>query len=103
VKGGGEESEWAPLDANSEFLWSLYSMSFLEIVKSDGEAIEGYFRSLDRNTGAVTVSPQVTNDEIRKGIGVKTLSSLKKFTIDRLGRRFEVSREVRTWRGKACT
>ena len=103
VKGGGEESEWAPLDASSEFLWSLYSMSFLEIVKSDGEAIEGYFRSLDRNTGAVTVSPQVTSDEIRKGIGIKTLSSLKKFTVDRLGRKFEVSREVRTWRGKACT
>lgn len=103
VKGGGEESEWATLDANSEFLWSLFSMSFLEIVKSDGETIEGYFRSLDRNTGAVTVSPQVTSDEIRKGIGVKTLSSLKKITIDRLGRKFEVSREVRTWRGKACT
>jgi CRISPR-associated endonuclease Csn1 len=103
VKGGGEESDWAILDTNSEFLWSLYSMSFLEIVKSDGEAIEGYFRSLDRNTGAVTVSPQITSDEIRKGIGVKTLSSLKKFTIDRLGRKFEVSREVRTWRGKACT
>ena len=76
VKGGGEEFEWAPLDANSEFLWSLYSMSFLEIVKSDGEAIEGYFRSLDRNTGATTVSPQVTNEKIRKGIGVKTVSSL---------------------------
>ena len=54
VKGGGEESEWATLDTNSEFLWSLYPMSFLEIVKSDGEAIEGYFRSLDRNTGAIT-------------------------------------------------
>ena len=103
VKGGGEETEWAILDTNSQFLWSLYSMSFLEIVKSDGEAIEGYFRSLDRNTGAVTVSPQITSDEIRKGIGVKTLSSLRKFTIDRLGRKFEVSREVRTWRGKACT
>ena len=103
VKGGGEESEWATLDTNSEFLWSLYAMSFLEIVKSDGEAIEGYFRSLDRNTGAITVSPQVTGEKIRKGIGVKTLSDFKKFTVDRLGRKFEVLREVRTWRGKACT
>ena len=37
VKARRTRVEWAPLDANSEFLWSLYSMSFLEIVKSDGE------------------------------------------------------------------
>lgn len=103
VKGGREESEWTAVDTETEFLWSLYSMSFLELIKPDGEAIEGYFRSLDRNTGAITISPQVTSDEIRKGIGVKTLSSFKKFTVNRLGRKFEVSREVRTWRGKACT
>jgi CRISPR-associated endonuclease Csn1 len=99
--GGGDENQWPALDGAAEFLWSLHSMSLIEIVKPDGEVIEGYFRSLDRNTGAITISPQTTNAEIRKGIGVKTLSSLKKFTVDRLGRKFEVSREVRTWRGKA--
>ena len=100
--GGGNDNEWPSLDHTTEFLWSIHSMSFLEITKSDGETIEGYFRSLDRNTGAITVSPQITSSEIRKGIGIKTLSSLKKFAVDRLGRKFEVSREVRTWRGKAC-
>ena len=103
VKAGGDESEWVMLEGTAEFLWSIYSMSFVELVKSNGEMIEGYFRSLDRNTGAVTLSPQSTSDEIRKGIGVKTLTSLKKFNIDRFGRKFEVMREVRTWRGKACT
>jgi CRISPR-associated endonuclease Csn1 len=78
-------------------------MSFLEIAKPDGEVFEGYVRNLDRNTGAITVSPHITTDSIRKGIGIKTLLSFKKFTVDRLGRKFEVSREVRTWRGKACT
>jgi CRISPR-associated endonuclease Csn1 len=101
--GGGDDSSWTLVDDTAEFLWSFCSMSFLEIVKPDGEVIEGYFRSLDRNTGAITVSPHTTTDSIRKGIGVKTLSSFKKLTVDRLGRKFEVSREVRTWRGKACT
>jgi CRISPR-associated endonuclease Csn1 len=97
--GGGDEAEWPLLDSDAEFLWSLYAMSLVEIVKSDGEVIEGYFRSLDRNTGAITLSPDITNAEIRKGIGVKTLSSFRKFTVDRLGRKFEVKREQRTWRG----
>lgn len=101
--GGGAEQDWYSLGQDAEFLWSLHAMNLVELVKSDGEIIEGYFRSLDRNTGAVTVSPQVTSAVIRKGIGVKTLSGFRKFTIDRLGRKFEVSREVRTWRGEACT
>jgi CRISPR-associated endonuclease Csn1 len=101
--GGGDESSWTLIDDGAEFLWSFYSMSFLEIAKPDGEVIEGYVRNLDRNTGAITVSPHITTDSIRKGIGIKTLLSFKKFTVDRLGRKFEVSREVRTWRGKACT
>lgn len=91
------------LDGSVEYRWSLYSNSFVKITKSDGEVIEGYFRSLDRNTGAITVSPHMRASEIRKGIGVKTLSSFNKFAVDRLGRKFEVQRELRTWRGKVCT
>jgi CRISPR-associated endonuclease Csn1 len=71
--------------------------------KWDGDVIEGYFRSLDRNTGTITISPHMNAAEIRKGIGVKTLSSFNKFSVDRLGRKFKVHRELRTWRGKACT
>jgi CRISPR-associated endonuclease Csn1 len=101
--GGGDEVGWYTLDQDAEFLWSLRSNSFVGAKKTDGEIIEGYFRKLDRNTGAITVSPHVTATEIRKGIGIKTLASFKKFTVDRLGRKFEVHRELRTWRGKVCT
>src|SRR5262245_50788095 len=79
------------------------SNSFVEIAKSDGDVIEGYFRGLDRNTGTITISPHMNAAEIRKSIGVKTLSSFNKFSVDRLGRKFKVHRELRTWRGKACT
>lgn len=101
--GGGDEEDWPILDKSAEFLWSLQAMSFVEMIKSDGEVIEGYFRSLDRNTGAITISPAVTNAEIRKGIGLKTLASFKKFAIDRLGRKFEIKREQRTWHGKTVS
>jgi len=99
------KAEWTPIDSSFEFLWSLTSMSFVEIQKANGEVIEGYFRGFHRGTGAANVSVHSTleKDGATDGIGVKTLASIKKFTIDRLGRKFEVSREVRTWRGKACT
>jgi CRISPR-associated endonuclease Csn1 len=99
------DEEWTLIDSSFEFLWSLTPMSFVEIQKTNGELIEGYFRGLHRGTGAANVSIHSTleKDGATDGIGIKTLGSLRKFTIDRLGRKFEVSREVRTWRGRACT
>ncbi len=103
VRGATDESEWTSVDGTFESLWSLNPMEYLEIVKSNGEVVDGYYRSLDRATGAINLSPFHTNDQVIRSIGVKTLSSFKKFKIDRLGRKSEVLREVRTWRGKACT
>jgi len=97
------ENDWTSIDSNFEFVWSLNPMSYLELVKSNGEPIEGYYRSMDRTTGAINLSPMATNSETIRSIGVKTLSSFRKFAIDRVGRKFEISSEVRTWRGEACT
>jgi CRISPR-associated endonuclease Csn1 len=99
------DDEWTLLDESFEFIWSLNAMSYVAMMKSNGEFIEGYFRGLHRGTGAANVSRHWTleKDGATNGIGVKTLADFKKFTVDRLGRKFEVSREVRTWRGKVCT
>jgi CRISPR-associated endonuclease Csn1 len=97
------ENDWTSIDSNFEFAWSLNPMSYLELVKSNGELIEGYYRSMDRTTGAINLSPMTTNSETIRSIGVKTLSSFRKFSIDRVGRKFEIPREVRTWRGEVCT
>jgi CRISPR-associated endonuclease Csn1 len=99
------DREWTLLDDSFEFIWSLNAMSYVEMTKSNGVSIEGYFRGLHRGTGAANLSKHWTLDKIgaTDGIGIKTLADFKKFTVDRLGRKFEVSREVRTWRGKACT
>ncbi|HMN39044.1 MAG TPA: type II CRISPR RNA-guided endonuclease Cas9 [Hyphomicrobium sp.] len=103
VQGGGDDSNWPVVDETFEFLWSIYPMSLIEVTKSDGEVIKGYHRSLDRNTGALTVSAVNNSTSIKKGIGARTLLNFRKLTIDRLGREAEVPRERRTWRGKACT
>ena len=96
------EEDWATVDHSFEFLWSLHAMDYLEMVKSNGECLEGYYRGTHRGTGAMKLSPIETNDKIIQGIGIKTLSSLRKFKVDRLGQRTEVPRETRTWRGRAC-
>lgn len=103
ARGGVDEGEWTEIDSTFEFLWSLNAMSWLELKKPDGERVAGYFRGLNINTASISVSRHQSNDEVIKSQGVKTLSSFRKFTIDRLGRKSEVLREARTWRGKVCT
>ncbi|ABD90012.1 CRISPR-associated endonuclease, Csn1 family [Rhodopseudomonas palustris BisB18] len=100
-----EDKDWKEIDSSYEFLWSLFGLSYVEISKANGECIDGYFRGLHRGTGAASVCKHISlgKDATVSGIGLKTLASFKKFTIDRLGRKFEIPREVRTWRGEACT
>jgi CRISPR-associated endonuclease Csn1 len=102
VQGGGDISKWPVVDDTYEFIWSIYPMSLLEITKPDGEVIKGYFRGLDRNTGALTVSDVSDSSSTRKGIGVRTALGFRKLSVDRLGRVSEVRSETRTWRGKVC-
>jgi CRISPR-associated endonuclease Csn1 len=103
VMQGRTEAEWPVMDSTYEFLWSIESMTFLEVVKSSGELVEGYFRGLDRATGAIALAKDCNPDDLSRGLGVKTLATFKKFRVDRLGlSRTEVTREVRTWHGKAC-
>ncbi|MBB6252906.1 type II CRISPR RNA-guided endonuclease Cas9 [Nitrospirillum iridis] len=100
-----DEGVWPIMDpaAGYEFLWSLNPFSWVEIEKADGTFIDGYYRSVDRSVAAIAVSPHQSKLAMTRGIGVKSLTTFRKFAVDRLGRRFEVTREVRTWRGGACT
>ncbi len=97
------EALWNVIDSSFNFIFSLTLHDYIEIVKSDGEIIEGYFKGIDRASSSITVADHKNMQSQNRGIGSKTLSSFKKYRIDRLGRKFEVLREVRTWRGKACT
>ncbi len=98
------EEEWhSVLAPGFEFLWSLSSLSFIEVEKRDGTFIDGYFRGVDRSTGNISISPHHSTEIVVSGIGTRTLSRFGKFSIDRLGNRHEVHTELRTWHGVACT
>ncbi len=103
AQGGVLESEWQSVDEGHEFLWPLHPMSLIEMVKPDGEVLRGYFRGMDRSTGAIHVSLHQSRDAKVRGTGARTLSSLTKLTVDRLGRVHLVEREARTWHGAVCT
>ena len=104
VQGGKPEENWPIMDREFRFRFSLYSFSLIEITKPNGEVILGYFRGLDRTTGAITVSAPENALQLTRSIGAKTLLSFRKFHIDRLGTNppHEIQQETRTWRGKAC-
>jgi CRISPR-associated endonuclease Csn1 len=103
IQANTDEALWPVLDSEAEFMWSLYPLSYIQVVKPDGEVIEGYCRGASRSTGALTISPDASLQTMRPGIGTRTLREFRKFQIDRLGRRTEIEREKRTWRGAVCT
>jgi CRISPR-associated endonuclease Csn1 len=91
------------LDPSHTFRFSLYSHSLLEVVKSDGVVIRGYFNGLDRATGNIAIAAPKNSRDVTKGVGPKTLERFIKLNVDRLGNVTEVRNEVRTWHGVACT
>lgn len=103
VAGNTQEASWPTMGQDYMFSMSIFPMSFIEIEQKDGTLIDGYFRGLDRNTGAIGISPHYSNDGLTKGIGARTLNAFRKFSVDRLGRRYQVRKEQRTWHGKVCT
>jgi CRISPR-associated endonuclease Csn1 len=98
-----DEGDWTLIDQNFDFLFSLHGNSLVEVTKSDGEIITGYFKGLHRGTGAISLATHENPRNVRGGIGAKTLLALRKFSVDRLGRNHEIERETRTWHGEACT
>ncbi len=96
------ESERPLVDESFEFLFSLHPLCYVEMVTAKGDIIEGYFRELNSNDAGIVVSDHTNKDRKSPKTGSRTLREFRKFTIDRLGRKFEIKREERTWRGRLC-
>jgi CRISPR-associated endonuclease Csn1 len=96
------EAVWPVMDQTFKFKFSIYALSLVQFVKSSGEVFEGYFRGVNRSTNSFAVSPHTTKVQVIDGIGAKTLFSIRRFQVDRLGRRFEITSEQRTWHGVVC-
>ncbi len=97
------EEEWTAVGPPFEFRFSVFGNALLEVAKTDGEILRGYFKGLDRSTGAIALADHVSSQQLTRGVGSKTLLSFRKLSVDRLGRRSLVSGETRTWHGEACT
>jgi CRISPR-associated endonuclease Csn1 len=97
------EDEWPEMDADYEFLWSINPFCWIEVEKVDGTFIGGYFRGMDRGSGNIEISPHYSKAVVVRGIGARTLASFQKYAMDRLGNRYEIVRETRTWHGAVCT
>jgi len=109
IKQDTPESEWPVIDATFAFHFSLYPGALIEAARIDrtGRAVEnhvGYFRTVDRSNGRVSYSlPSEFASEKQLRFKTKTLSSFRKFHVDRLGRRFEIMKEPRLWHGEVCS
>lgn len=97
------ESEWERMDSTFKFLFSLQQNSLIEIVSSDGAPFRGYFKGLDRSTGSIAISTPENPRDQRRGVGPRRLDTLRKLSVDRLGRISVIEQEVRTWHGEVCT
>ena len=97
-----DDEEWTLIDNSFAFRFSLHPRSFVEVVKSSGEIFEGYFGGMDRSTGAISLLAHCNTKTSFRGLGAKTLLTMKKYAVDRFGARSEVKSEVRTWHGVVC-
>lgn len=102
-QANADEADWPGIDEGYAFLWSLLPLCYVEIETGKGDLLAGYYRGMDRSTGAIIISADRNSAEITKGIGARTLKGFEKYVVDRLGRKHLVEKEQRTWRGKACT
>ncbi len=100
VQAYASEIEWPIMDSSYQFEFSLVQKSWVEAIRSDGTVIEGYFRGLDRSTGAIAISPHITMQQVTKSIGARTLLNLSKYQVSRLGTKHSIAKEARTWRGE---
>jgi CRISPR-associated endonuclease Csn1 len=102
IRQSKPESEWTDVSKGFEFRFSIYPNSLLQATKPGGEILQGYFKGVDRSTGAIALASVRTQQELTRGIGVMTLLAFEKLAVDRLGRVSPVLREARTWHGAAC-
>jgi CRISPR-associated endonuclease Csn1 len=105
-----DEDDWTLIDDSYRFKFSLHPRTYVEVTKTTGALLAGYFQGLNRATGAISLfndkDSRTRRDDLGNsldGIGAKTLLTMKKYSVDRFGARSEVKSEVRTWHGVVCT
>ena len=82
------EKDWIPIDQSFTFKFSVFYNDLIE-VRTKNKTIMGYYKSFDRNSGAICLMVHDRNSQIgEKGFcsaGVRTALSIRKFDVDILG------------------
>jgi CRISPR-associated endonuclease Csn1 len=90
--------QWASLPPDALFRFSLYRNTLVRITRRNGLVTEGYFRSFEQRSVRLVLSDMM-EPGTTYGVAVGQTALIEKFTTDRLGRRYPVRQEIRTWRG----
>ena len=100
IVGGKPESEWPVMDTN-DFTMSLYKDSYIEFERNNGQQIAGYYRKTGRSTASISVSPVQERQlkDMIQSIGVKGLTTIAKYQVDRLGIKHEIPAASEPWPG----
>ena len=101
IVSGKLENEWPEMDPQ-DFVMSLYENSYIEIVKANGELVDGYRRRVDRGGGTVRISPHNLRDDkfsAKRRPSIKGVKSIRKFQVDRLGIKYEIPAGSERWPG----
>ena len=93
--------DWQELTDEHRFLFSVHRNSLLRVTYRDGRVIEGFFRGLEQRAVRFTLAEVLVPGSLMRA-PVISACAIEKFHLDRLGRRFPVRKETRTWRGKNC-
>lgn len=91
--------DWSEVTDTDEFLFSIHRGSLIRITLKNGKALEGFFRWCEPSTLRIVLSDILRPGDQLAASPTHALS-VEKFFVDRLGRRFPIVREKRTWRGK---
>ncbi len=98
ILGGKPEEEW-PEMTPEDYVLSLYKDSYIKLKRRNGDPISGYYRSTNRNTASIAISPHKERQKIIQSIGVRSLDYLHKHQIDRLGIPHKITEKSTSWPG----
>ena len=91
-------ADWPNLSPDSAFRFSLYPNTLVRITRRNGPVTEGYYRGFEQRTVRLVLS-DIMEPATAYRVTVGQAELIEKFTTDRLGRRYPVRSETRTWRG----
>ena len=93
IVAGKAESDWPVIDESFRFLFRLYPFDLVKI-ETKRDIFFGYYRTVNRNTGKMTLCQRNKADEPLETC-VTTAISLEKYSVDMLGACARVKDEVR--------